>query len=134
MRWHFGYSNSHEPRLGRRSTRDSGDLRRDFEKTLKRAPLQKDPAPVSAMQCRRRRPRAGEHWGARVPDLRSKVEGKIEEILETNFELQERITDDTNIGEALRNHPCNEHIPCRRRVEELLNLQESKTLEFKSSL
>ncbi len=71
--------------------------------------------------------------GERAPDLRSNVEGKIQEILETNFELQERITDDTNFGEALRDHHCNEYIPCHRRVEELLKLQESKTVEFKSS-
>ena len=63
-----------------------------------------------------------------------KVEDKIQEIVETNFELYKRITDDPTFGEALKNFLFDEYIRRHRRAEELLKLQESKTLEFKSSL
>ena len=63
-----------------------------------------------------------------------KVEDKIQEIVETNFELYKRITDDATFGEALKNFLFDEYIRRHRRAEEVLKLQESKTLEFKSSL
>ena len=63
-----------------------------------------------------------------------KVEDKIQEIVETNFALYKRITDDTNFGQALKDHLFDDYIRRHRRVDELLKLQESKTLEFKSSL
>ena len=63
-----------------------------------------------------------------------KVEDKIQEIVETNFGLYKRITDDPDFGRALKNHLFDDYIRRHRRVEELLKLQESKTLEFKSSL
>ncbi len=63
-----------------------------------------------------------------------KVEDKIQEIVETNFALYKRITDDSNFGQALKDHLFDDYIRRHRRVEELLKLQESKTLEFKSSL
>ena len=63
-----------------------------------------------------------------------KVEDKIQEIVETNFDLYKRITDDPEFGEALKNFLFDDYIRRHRRVEELLELQESKTLEFKSSL
>ena len=63
-----------------------------------------------------------------------KVEDKIQEIVETNFDLYKRITDDPDFGRALKNHLFDDYIRRHRRVEELLKLQESKTLEFKSSL
>ena len=63
-----------------------------------------------------------------------KVEDKIQEIVETNFELYKRITDDTDFGQALKNFLFDDYIRRHRRAEELLKLQESKTLEFKSSL
>jgi type I restriction enzyme, R subunit len=63
-----------------------------------------------------------------------KVEDKIQEIVETNFELYRRITDDPGFGAALKNLLFEEYIRRHRRVEDLLKLQESKTLEFKSSL
>ena len=63
-----------------------------------------------------------------------KVEDKIQEIVETNFDLYKRITDDPNFGRALKNYLFDDYIRRHRRVEELLRLQESKTLEFKSSL
>ena len=63
-----------------------------------------------------------------------KVEDKIQEIVETNFDLFKRITDDPEFGQALKNFLFDDYIGRHRRVEELLKLQESKTLEFKSSL
>ena len=63
-----------------------------------------------------------------------KVEDKIQEIVETNFNLYKRITDDADFGQALKNFLFDDYIQRHRRAEELLKLQESKTLEFKSSL
>ena len=63
-----------------------------------------------------------------------KVEERIQEIVETNFEFYKRITDDPDFGQALKNLLFDDYIRRHRRVEELLKLQESKTLEFKSSL
>ena len=63
-----------------------------------------------------------------------KVEERIQEIVETNFEFYKRITDDPEFGQALKDVLFDDYIRRHRRVEELLKLQESKTLEFKSSL
>ena len=63
-----------------------------------------------------------------------KVEDKIQEIVETNFDLYRRITDDPEFGRAIKNLLFDDYISRHRRAEELLKLQESKTLEFKSSL
>ena len=63
-----------------------------------------------------------------------KVEDKIQAIVETNFELYKRIVDDPAFGQALKNFLFDDYIRRHRCVEELLKLQESKTLEFKSSL
>ena len=63
-----------------------------------------------------------------------KVEDKIQEIVDTNFDLYKRITDDPDFGRALKNYLFDDYIQRHRRAEELLKLQESKTLEFKSSL
>ena len=63
-----------------------------------------------------------------------KLEDKIQEIVETNFDLYKRITDDPDFGRALKNFLFDDYIRRHRRAEELLKLQESKTLEFKSSL
>jgi type I restriction enzyme R subunit len=63
-----------------------------------------------------------------------KVEDKIQEIVETNFELYKRITDDPAFGRAIKNLLFDDYIKRHRRAEELLQLAESKTLEFKSSL
>jgi type I restriction enzyme R subunit len=63
-----------------------------------------------------------------------KVEDKIQEIVETNFDLYKRITDDPAFGRALKNFLFDDYIRRHRRAEELLKLRESKTLEFKSSL
>ena len=63
-----------------------------------------------------------------------KLEDKIQEIVETNFDLYKRITDDPDFGQLLKNLLFDDYIKRHRRAEELLKLQESKTLEFKSSL
>ena len=63
-----------------------------------------------------------------------KVEDKIQEIVETNFDLYKRITDDSDFGQALKNFLFDDYIKRHRRAEDLLKHQESKTLEFKSSL
>ena len=63
-----------------------------------------------------------------------KVEDKIQEIVETNFDLYKRITDDPDFGRTLKDFLFEDYIKRHRRAEELLKLQESKTLEFKSSL
>ena len=63
-----------------------------------------------------------------------KVEDKIQEIVETNFDLYKRITDDPEFGRAFKDILFEDYIRRHRRAEELLRLQESRTLEFKSSL
>jgi len=63
-----------------------------------------------------------------------KVEDKIQEIVERNFELYRRITDDPSFGQAFKNALFDDYMRRHRRAEELLKLDESKTLEFKSSL
>ena len=57
-----------------------------------------------------------------------KVEDKIQEIVETNFELYKRITDDPVFGRAIKNLLFDDYIRRHRRAEGLLKLQESKTL------
>jgi len=63
-----------------------------------------------------------------------KVEDKIQEIVENNFDLYRRIVDDPVFGRALKNFLFDDYIRRHRRAEELLKHQESKTLEFKSTL
>jgi type I restriction enzyme R subunit len=63
-----------------------------------------------------------------------KVEDKIQEIVETNFDFYKRITDDPAFGRMLKNLLFDDYIRRHRRAEELLKLGESKTLEFKASL
>jgi len=63
-----------------------------------------------------------------------KVERVIQEIVETNFELYKRITDDRAFGEAIKNLLFDQYLRKHRRVEDLLRQRESKTLEFKATL
>jgi hypothetical protein len=63
-----------------------------------------------------------------------KVEHVIQEIVDSNFELYKRITDDRAFGEALRNFLFDQYLRAHRQAEELIKLGESKTLEFKSTL
>lgn len=63
-----------------------------------------------------------------------KVESVIQEIVETNFDLYKRITDDPAFGEALKNFLFDQYVRGHRSAEELIKRGESKTLEFKSTL
>ena len=64
----------------------------------------------------------------------TKVEDRIQGIVETNFLFYKQITDDPVFGQAIKDFLFDNYIQRHRRVEDLLKLQESKTLEFKSSL
>jgi type I site-specific restriction-modification system R (restriction) subunit len=63
-----------------------------------------------------------------------KVEHVIQEIVDSNFELYKRITDDHAFGEAVRNFLFDQYLRAHRNAEELIKRGESKTLEFKSTL
>jgi type I restriction enzyme R subunit len=63
-----------------------------------------------------------------------KVEDAIQEIVDSNFELYKRITDDPVFGEAVKNFLFDQYLRAHRNAEELIKRGESKTLEFKSTL
>ncbi len=63
-----------------------------------------------------------------------KVEHVIQEIVESNFELYKRITDDRAFGEAVKNFLFDQYLRAHRNAEDLIKRGESKTLEFKSTL
>lgn len=63
-----------------------------------------------------------------------KVEHVIQEIVDSNFDLYKRITDDHSFGEAIKNFLFDQYLRAHRQAEELIKQGESKTLEFKSSL
>jgi len=63
-----------------------------------------------------------------------KVEHVIQEIVDSNFDLYKRITDDRAFGDALKNFLFDQYLKAHRHAEELIKRGESKTLEFKSTL
>ena len=63
-----------------------------------------------------------------------KVERVIQEIVDSNFELYKRITDDRAFGEAIKNFLFDQYLRAHRNAEELIKRGESKTLEMKSTL
>jgi len=63
-----------------------------------------------------------------------KVEEVIQEIVDSNFELYKRITDDRAFGEIIKNLLFDHYVRGHRQAEELIKRGESKTLEFKSTL
>lgn len=63
-----------------------------------------------------------------------KVEHVIQEIVDSNFELYKRITDDRTFGEIIKNLLFDQYLRAHRNAEELVKQGESKTLEFKSTL
>jgi hypothetical protein len=63
-----------------------------------------------------------------------KVENVIQEIVDSNFELYKRITDDRVFGDSIKNLLFDIYLRNHRQAEELLKQHESKTLEFKSTL
>ncbi|HEX9818639.1 MAG TPA: ATP-binding protein, partial [Methylomirabilota bacterium] len=62
------------------------------------------------------------------------VEHVIQEIVDSNFDLYKRITDDRAFGEAIKNFLFDQYLRAHRNAEELIKRGESKTLEFKSTL
>ncbi|MGQ0538752.1 MAG: RNA-binding domain-containing protein, partial [Gemmatimonadaceae bacterium] len=63
-----------------------------------------------------------------------KVDHVIQEIVDSNFELYKRITDDRAFGEAIKSFLFDQYLRAHRNAEELIKRGESKTLEFKSTL
>jgi type I restriction enzyme, R subunit len=63
-----------------------------------------------------------------------KVEHVIQEIVDSNFELYKRITDDRAFGEAVKNFLFDQYLRAHRNAKDLIKGGESKTLEFKSTL
>jgi type I restriction enzyme R subunit len=63
-----------------------------------------------------------------------KVEHVIQEIVDSNFDLYRRITDDSAFGEAIKNFLFDQYLRAHRNAEDLIRRGESKTLEFKSTL
>lgn len=63
-----------------------------------------------------------------------KVEHVIQEIVDSNFDLYKRITDDRAFGEAVKNFLFDQYLRAHRNAEDLIKRGESKTLEFKSTL
>ena len=63
-----------------------------------------------------------------------KVEHVIQDIVDSNFDLYKRITDDRAFGEAIKNFLFDQYLRAHRSAEELIKVSESKTLEFKSTL
>src|SRR5260370_15920823 len=63
-----------------------------------------------------------------------KVEAVIQEIVDSNFVLYKRITDDRGFGNALKNFLFDQYLRGHRNAAELIKRGESKTLEFKSTL
>ncbi len=64
----------------------------------------------------------------------TKVEQVIQEIVDTNFELYKRITNDRAFGATLKNFLFDQYLRGHRQAEDLIKRGESKTLEFKSTL
>ncbi len=63
-----------------------------------------------------------------------KVDHVIQEIVDTNFDLYKRITDDRAFGDTVKNFLFDRYLRAHRQAEELIKRGESKTLEFKSTL
>ncbi len=63
-----------------------------------------------------------------------KVEEVIQDIVDSNFSLYKRITDDTTFGNLLKTLMFDQYVSSHRNAEALIKEGESKTLEFKSTL
>jgi hypothetical protein len=63
-----------------------------------------------------------------------KVETVIQDIVDSNFDLYKRITDDRSFGEAIKNLLFDQYLRAHRDAVELIKGGESKTLELKSTL
>ena len=58
----------------------------------------------------------------------------FQEIINSNFDLYRRATDDETFGTALKDYLFDQYLRRHREVKELIAQGESKTLEFKSTL
>ncbi len=63
-----------------------------------------------------------------------KLEDVVQQIVESNFKLYKRITDDAEFGKTLADHLFDAYLKRHREAGELIRQGESKTLEFKSTL
>jgi hypothetical protein len=63
-----------------------------------------------------------------------KVEQVIQEIVDSNFDLYRRITDDRAFGEAVKNFLFDQYLRAHRHAETLVTRGRSTTLEFKATL
>jgi hypothetical protein len=63
-----------------------------------------------------------------------KVEHVIQEIVDSNFDLYQRITDDRAFGESVKDFLFDHYLRAHRSAGELIRRGESKTLEYKSTL
>ena len=63
-----------------------------------------------------------------------KVEEIIQDIVDSNFNLYKRITDDETFGNLLKTLMFDQYVSSHRNAEALIKQGESKTLEFKSTL
>jgi type I restriction enzyme R subunit len=63
-----------------------------------------------------------------------KVEHVIQDIVDSNFDLYKRITDDRAFGAVIKDMLFDQYVRAHRQAEELIKRGESKTLEFKSTL
>jgi type I restriction enzyme R subunit len=63
-----------------------------------------------------------------------KFDDAIEEVVDSNFEFYRRIRDDKAFGEALTEFAFEQYLRNHRKASDLVKQQESKTLEFKSTL
>ena len=63
-----------------------------------------------------------------------KVDMLLQEIVDSNFDLYKRFTDEPEFGDVLRSHLFDLYLSGHRSAAELAKQGESKTLEFKSSL
>jgi hypothetical protein len=63
-----------------------------------------------------------------------KLEDVVQQIVESNFNLYKRITDDAEFGKTLADSLFDTYLKRHREAGELIRQGESKTLEFKSTL
>jgi type I restriction enzyme, R subunit len=62
-----------------------------------------------------------------------KVEQVIQDIVDTNFDLYKRITDDPGFGHVLKDFLFDQYLRAHRTAEDLIKRGQSRTLEFRST-
>ena len=66
--------------------------------------------------------------------FKHKVNQLLQEVVDSNFDLYKRFTDEPAFGDVLQGHLFDLYVRGHRSAEELVKQGESRTLEFKSSL